>query len=236
MSLSGKGTAYCTWATALVGCSCKPDDGYSLDACARGDRGRTKNRKPRRQHHDIGHPAKTTKKQTLCEQVCVFACLTSATWPRRTSILREAALILSVLVRHGRDERVVCARMKRTSQDPRHESRVTPLPKSAETSAKRQRPGMLWLQSARISSRRALLVAPLVEPTAMKFSPNVSSSRRKCRKAHFSAPSNERRKMMAAPLSSELKNKYGVRHLPSSCAVLLSLAGFSLRNRRRQPS
>mmetsp|Transcript_9099 Transcript_9099/g.22781 ORF Transcript_9099/g.22781 Transcript_9099/m.22781 type:complete len:146 (-) Transcript_9099:193-630(-) len=48
----------------------------------------------------------------------------------------------------------------------------------------------------------------------MKFSPNVSSSRRKCRKAHFTAPSNERRKMMASPLSSELKNKYGVRAVP----------------------
>ena len=43
----------------------------------------------------------------------------------------------------------------------------------------------------------------------MKFAPNVSSSRRKSRKAHFSAPSNERRKIMSSPLSSELKNKYG---------------------------
>ena len=48
----------------------------------------------------------------------------------------------------------------------------------------------------------------------MKFSPRVSSSRRKCRKAHFSAPSSERRKIMSAALSSELRNKYGVRSLP----------------------
>uniref|UniRef100_A0A7S0MY17 KOW domain-containing protein n=1 Tax=Pyramimonas obovata TaxID=1411642 RepID=A0A7S0MY17_9CHLO len=48
----------------------------------------------------------------------------------------------------------------------------------------------------------------------MKFSPRVSSSRRKCRKAHFSAPSSERRKIMSAALSSELRNKYGVRSVP----------------------
>jgi hypothetical protein len=29
--------------------------------------------------------------------------------------------------------------------------------------------------------------------------------------AHFSAPSSLRRKLMSSPLSSELKNKYGVR-------------------------
>lgn len=32
--------------------------------------------------------------------------------------------------------------------------------------------------------------------------------------AHFSAPSSERRKLMSAPLSAELKNKHGV-----SCAA-----------------
>ncbi len=31
-----------------------------------------------------------------------------------------------------------------------------------------------------------------------------------CPQAHFSAPSSERRKLMTAPLSTELKNKYGV--------------------------
>merc|ERR1711988_334576 len=48
----------------------------------------------------------------------------------------------------------------------------------------------------------------------MKFSSTVSSSRRKSRKAHFSAPSSERRKIMSAPLSAELRNKYGVRAVP----------------------
>ena len=42
----------------------------------------------------------------------------------------------------------------------------------------------------------------------------VTSSRRKCRKAHFTAPSNIRRQMMAAPLSKELRTKYDVKSLP----------------------
>lgn len=42
----------------------------------------------------------------------------------------------------------------------------------------------------------------------------VSSSRRKCRKAHFSAPSHIKRKLMSAPLSKDLKKKYGVRSMP----------------------
>ena len=45
----------------------------------------------------------------------------------------------------------------------------------------------------------------------MKFSPNVSSSRRKSRKAHFTAPSHVRRTLMTAPLSKELQAKYKVR-------------------------
>merc|ERR550514_583452 len=48
----------------------------------------------------------------------------------------------------------------------------------------------------------------------MKFSSSVSSDRSKSRKAHFSAPSNVRRKLLSAPLSKELRNKYGVRSLP----------------------
>jgi len=44
----------------------------------------------------------------------------------------------------------------------------------------------------------------------MKYSPNVSSSRRKSRKAHFTAPSHIRRKLMTAPLSKELQAKYKV--------------------------
>merc|ERR1712002_87208 len=53
-----------------------------------------------------------------------------------------------------------------------------------------------------------------VEEPAMKKNSAVSSSRRKCRKAHFSAPSNIRRKLMSAPLSKELRQKYSVRSVP----------------------
>mmetsp|Transcript_33973 Transcript_33973/g.133244 ORF Transcript_33973/g.133244 Transcript_33973/m.133244 type:complete len:92 (+) Transcript_33973:183-458(+) len=44
----------------------------------------------------------------------------------------------------------------------------------------------------------------------MKRSSTVSSSRRKSRKAHFTAPSSVRRKIMSAGLSSELRSKYNV--------------------------
>merc|ERR1711904_263873 len=50
--------------------------------------------------------------------------------------------------------------------------------------------------------------------SAMKFSPDVSSSRRKSRKAHFQASSSVRRKILSAPLSKELNNKYSVRSMP----------------------
>merc|ERR1712046_97916 len=50
--------------------------------------------------------------------------------------------------------------------------------------------------------------------TAMKYSPSVSSSRRKSRKAHFTAPSSERRIKMSARLSKDLFQKYGVRSIP----------------------
>lgn len=39
---------------------------------------------------------------------------------------------------------------------------------------------------------------------------DVSSSRRKARKAHFSAPSSVRRKIMSSPLSKELRGKHNV--------------------------
>ncbi|RDY01673.1 60S ribosomal protein L26-2 [Mucuna pruriens] len=48
----------------------------------------------------------------------------------------------------------------------------------------------------------------------MKFNPRVSSSRRKSRKAHFTAPSSVRRVLMSAPLSAELRSKYNVRSIP----------------------
>nr|QAA11218.1 ribosomal protein L26 [Pseudellipsoidion edaphicum] len=48
----------------------------------------------------------------------------------------------------------------------------------------------------------------------VKFSPNVSSSRRKSRKAYFTAPSHERRVLLSAPLSKDLQAKHKVRSLP----------------------
>merc|ERR1711908_148790 len=50
--------------------------------------------------------------------------------------------------------------------------------------------------------------------TAMKFSPNVSSSRRKSRHGHFSAPSSVRRKIMSAHLNKEQSQKYHVKSMP----------------------
>ena len=48
----------------------------------------------------------------------------------------------------------------------------------------------------------------------MKYSENVTSSRRKNRKAHFSAASTQRRKLMSAPLSKELRAKYNCKSMP----------------------
>ena len=48
----------------------------------------------------------------------------------------------------------------------------------------------------------------------MKYSTSVSSSRRKSRKDHFTAPSHMRRIIMSSALSSELRNKYHVRSMP----------------------
>jgi len=48
----------------------------------------------------------------------------------------------------------------------------------------------------------------------MKFSSKVTSSRRKNRKAHFSADSESRRKLMSANLSKELQARHGVRSMP----------------------
>ena len=42
----------------------------------------------------------------------------------------------------------------------------------------------------------------------------VSSQRRKSRKAHFSAPSSIRRKILSSHLSKDLKAKYNVRSIP----------------------
>ncbi len=48
----------------------------------------------------------------------------------------------------------------------------------------------------------------------MKFNTEVTSSTRKCRKAHFNAPAHERRIIMSAALSKELKEKHRVNALP----------------------
>eukprot|EP00921_Rhytidocystis_pertsovi_P004615 GHVQ01008008.1.p1 GENE.GHVQ01008008.1~~GHVQ01008008.1.p1 ORF type:complete len:142 (+),score=17.55 GHVQ01008008.1:146-571(+) len=48
----------------------------------------------------------------------------------------------------------------------------------------------------------------------MKFNSAVSSSRRKSRKRHFTAPSHIRRILMSSPLSKELRQKYNVRAIP----------------------
>ncbi|KAI2611020.1 putative 60S ribosomal protein L26-1 [Hypoxylon fragiforme] len=47
-----------------------------------------------------------------------------------------------------------------------------------------------------------------------KVNSGIASSRRKSRKAHFSASSGERRVIMSAPLSKELREKYNVRSIP----------------------
>lgn len=48
----------------------------------------------------------------------------------------------------------------------------------------------------------------------MKYNQDVSSSRRKSRKAHFGAHSEGRRKLMSANLSKELQARHGVRSMP----------------------
>merc|ERR1712110_310608 len=51
-------------------------------------------------------------------------------------------------------------------------------------------------------------------PPKMKLNKHGSSDRSKSRKRHFSAPSHIRRRLMSAPLSKELRTKYGVRSMP----------------------
>ncbi|KAG7006515.1 protein arginine N-methyltransferase skb1 [Physcia stellaris] len=47
-----------------------------------------------------------------------------------------------------------------------------------------------------------------------KINTSLHSSRRKSRKAHFSAPSSVRRVIMSAPLNKELRDKHKVRSIP----------------------
>ncbi|KAL0269780.1 UNVERIFIED_CONTAM: hypothetical protein PYX00_007399 [Menopon gallinae] len=48
----------------------------------------------------------------------------------------------------------------------------------------------------------------------MKYNRHVTMSRRKNRKRHFTAPSHIRRRLMSAPLSKELRQKYNVKSMP----------------------
>jgi hypothetical protein len=48
----------------------------------------------------------------------------------------------------------------------------------------------------------------------MKYSPTVSSSRRKSRAAHFKSDSEARRKLMSSHLAKELRTKYNVSMRP----------------------
>ena len=51
-------------------------------------------------------------------------------------------------------------------------------------------------------------------PFVYFFFTDVSSDRRKARKAYFNAPSHVRRVLLSAPLSKELRAQYGIRSLP----------------------
>jgi hypothetical protein len=74
---------------------------------------------------------------------------------------------------------------------------------------------------------RALLRTRLGQQQGkMKFNAYLSSSRRKCRKAHFSAPSSIRRKIMSAALSKELRQKYGVRTVTAKFVIWLFYRGW----------
>jgi len=47
-----------------------------------------------------------------------------------------------------------------------------------------------------------------------KINPDISSARRKSRKAHFGAASSVRRNLMSASLSKDLRGKHNVRSIP----------------------
>ena len=66
------------------------------------------------------------------------------------------------------------------------------------------------------SSCKRLVIdtAPIGCSCAMKQKATVTCSRRKNRKAYFTAPSHIRHKLMSAPLSKELRAKYAVRAVP----------------------
>merc|ERR1712137_821554 len=53
-----------------------------------------------------------------------------------------------------------------------------------------------------------------VKTPGATWNKKVSSSRRKARKAHFQSTSSERRILMSATLSTELRQKHNVRSMP----------------------
>jgi large subunit ribosomal protein L26e len=68
----------------------------------------------------------------------------------------------------------------------------------------------------------------------MKYNTAVTSSRRKNRKAHFQAHSSLRAKIMSAPLSKELREKYNVRSLPIRKGDDILVVRGSYKNREGQ--
>lgn len=67
----------------------------------------------------------------------------------------------------------------------------------------------------------------------MKFKPTVTSSRRKARKAHFSADSSTRRKLMSASVSKDLRKKHNVRGPAPRCSPGAASAGLRMAAARR---
>ena len=70
-----------------------------------------------------------------------------------------------------------------------------------------------------------------LKSVTMKYSTTVSSSRRKARKAHFSAHSEARRVLMSANLSKEIQARHGVRSMPvrKDDEVLISRGMYKTR-------
>ncbi|XP_046447684.1 60S ribosomal protein L26-like isoform X1 [Daphnia pulex] len=90
-----------------------------------------------------------------------------------------------------------------------------PVCHSSFPSKQKSRLGFLSFILSNLIHRRACSESlPDFDRQRMKLNTRVTASRRKNRKRHFSAPSHIRRKLMTAPLSKELKQKYNVRNIP----------------------
>lgn len=85
---------------------------------------------------------------------------------------------------------------------------------------------MFSLAASQCDTRTVLKSSPLARLGSLRvlrvffscvwgvFFNRVTSSRRKSRKLHFSAPSSVKRVLMSAPLSKELRAQYGRRSIP----------------------